>query len=130
MVEHKRVETVAAQILLAQTTLVLDANGAYRGTQTYWIDNKTEPYLVVELPAGAMLWSALVASEPVKPVKGDTLASVKIPLIRTRRVTSTFPWYSSTAARSIDSQLEPIAVTIHAHREHQRRIESGRSVLA
>ncbi|MBL8829152.1 MAG: hypothetical protein JNM18_19370 [Planctomycetaceae bacterium] len=91
VVEHKRVETVAAQILLAQTMLVLDAHGAYRGTQTYWTDNKTEPYLIVELPAGAMLWSALVAGEPVKPVKGATPTSVKIPLIRTSEGDLDFP---------------------------------------
>jgi hypothetical protein len=91
VVERKRVETVSAQILLAQTTLVLDAHGAYRGTQTYRTDNKTEPYLIVDLPAGALLWSAMVAGEPVKPVKGATPTEVKIPLIRTSEGDLDFP---------------------------------------
>ena len=63
------VETVAARIGLAETELVCDAQGAYRGLQTYHVYNSTEAYLEIELPAGARIWTAMVAGEPVKPAQ-------------------------------------------------------------
>ena len=86
VVQREELQTVAAQILLGQTVMVFDANGAYRATQTYSVDNKTEPYLVVELPEGATLWSALVAGEPVKPIADPADKSgrtLQVPLVRT-----------------------------------------------
>ena len=43
---------------------VVDAHGAYRGVQTYKVDNQTEQYLVVTLPQDAVLFSAEVAGKP------------------------------------------------------------------
>jgi hypothetical protein len=80
------VETVGARIGLAETTLVFDASGAYRAVQSYRMDNKTEQFLVVELPAGAELWTAWAAGEPVKPTRAPPPASareVRIPLVKT-----------------------------------------------
>ena len=65
--QRQTVQTAGAQIGLAETLLVVDPHGAYRGQQTYHVNNTTEQFLVVELPAGAELWTALVAGEPVKP---------------------------------------------------------------
>ena len=62
------VETVGAAIGLAETTLVLDANGAYRAQQVLRVDNSTEQFLEIRLPEGAALWTARVAGEPVKPI--------------------------------------------------------------
>lgn len=78
------VETAGARIGLAQTLLVVDGSGAYRGIQEYFIDNKTEQYLEIELPAGAELWTAQVAGEPVKPVvaANATTGTVFIPIIK------------------------------------------------
>lgn len=74
-----------ARIGLGETLLVLDALGGYRAQQTYQVDNATEPFLEVELPEGARLWTAHVAGEPVKPAAapsgGDQRA--RIPLIKT-----------------------------------------------
>ncbi|MEQ9379254.1 MAG: hypothetical protein RJP95_00190, partial [Pirellulales bacterium] len=83
---HRRtaVQTVGAQIGLAEATLTVDANGSYRGMQIYHVQNTTEPYLIVELPDEARLWTAHVAEDPVKPtrVAGNTQSLVRIPLVK------------------------------------------------
>ena len=83
--ERKAVETAGARIGLARTVLVADAQGAYRASQRYRVDNTSESYLEVELPAGAALWSAVVAGQPVKPaaVPGAAQGRVRIPLVQT-----------------------------------------------
>jgi autotransporter-associated beta strand protein len=63
---HEDVETAGARIDLALTTIVLDANGAYRAKLELSVDNSSEQFLDVELPEGATLWAAQVAGEPVK----------------------------------------------------------------
>lgn len=85
--ERALVETAGARIGLAVTILSVDAHGEYRGSQEYRIDNKTEQLLEVELPAGATLWSAMVAGESVKPtpLAGDADSRrVGIPLMKTQ----------------------------------------------
>ena len=49
------------------------------------MDNATEQFLQVELPAGAALWTAVVAGEPVKPVEDPAATGrrVSIPLVKT-----------------------------------------------
>lgn len=78
------VQTADARIRLAETLLLFDGHGAFRGSQIYRIDNKTEQYLQLRLPAGAELWTASVAGQLVKP---STMASdptlVRIPLVKT-----------------------------------------------
>ena len=66
---HEEVETAGAQIDLAQTTIVVDANGAYRAKVELSLDNSSEQFLDVELPDGATLWTVHVAGEPVKPAQ-------------------------------------------------------------
>jgi hypothetical protein len=83
---RKTVETAGASIGLAETLLIVDASGAYRGQQVYHVNNTTEDFLVVLLPAGATLWTATVADEPVKPAEvpgGQAPDQVRIPLIKT-----------------------------------------------
>lgn len=79
--------TIGARIGLAQTELVADEYGAFRATQKYHVENRTEPFLEVQLPDSARLWTVLVAGEPVKPSSSPntagTLATVRIPLIKT-----------------------------------------------
>ena len=89
------VVTVKAEIGLAETTLAVDANGAYRAQQVLHMNNATEQFLEIRLPEGAELWTAYVAGEPVKPVQtpaatvaGTTAAKaatrdVRIPIIKT-----------------------------------------------
>lgn len=84
--QRKTVETAGAQIGLAETLLVVDANGAYRGQQTYHVNNTTEQFLGIRLPDGARLWTATVSGEPVKPTEvpgGQSPDLVRIPLIKT-----------------------------------------------
>jgi len=83
---RKAVETAGARIWLAETDLVCDANGAYRARQVYRLDNTINQFLEVELSEGATLWTAQVAGEPVKPIRGtdeSSLRRVRIPLVKT-----------------------------------------------
>ena len=85
---HAEVATVKARIGLAETILVIDANGAYRGELALRVDNATEQFLEIRLPEGGRLWTARVAGEPVKPtaIPGSTdPRGVRIPLIKTAR---------------------------------------------
>ncbi|HUG67389.1 MAG TPA: hypothetical protein VMM76_06540, partial [Pirellulaceae bacterium] len=85
--QRAAVETAGASIGLAQTLLLVDANGAYRGMQEYRVDNKTEQFLEIELPEGAELWTVLVAGEAVKPTvvpNATTSGRVRVPLIKTQ----------------------------------------------
>ena len=74
---HEELETAGARIDLAQTTMVVDANGAYRAKVEFTLINSSEQFLDVELPVGADLWTVNIVrrgpnsatSEPVKPVK-------------------------------------------------------------
>jgi hypothetical protein len=84
--DRETVETVGARIGLAETHLVVDAEGGYRGAVRYQMSNATEQFLEVRLPQGAQLWTARVAEEPVKPTRDprnvDPLL-VRIPLVKT-----------------------------------------------
>lgn len=85
--QRAAVETAGAGIGLAQTLLMVDANGAYRGMQEYRVDNKTEQFLEIELPEGAQLWTVFVAGEAVKPTEVPNSATggrVRVPLIKTQ----------------------------------------------
>ncbi len=80
--------TAGARIGLAQTLLVVDEMGTYRATQEYRVENRTEPFLEIELPNGARMWTVQVAGEPVKPALAaagvtSTNQRVRIPLIKT-----------------------------------------------
>jgi len=83
---RKAVETVQARIGLAETLLVLDAAGTYRGRVVYRLDNRTEQFLEVEMPDGADLWTAVVAGRPVKPTRMEKTGAprrVRIPIVKT-----------------------------------------------
>jgi len=94
---REMIATVGARIGLAQTLLVVDEVGTYRATQEYRVENRTEPYLEVELPVGSRLWTVQVAGEAVKPAVASskvntsinsnnspsTKERVRIPLIKT-----------------------------------------------
>lgn len=84
--QRAAVETVGARIGLAQTELVVDEHGAYRGVQSWRLYNATEQFLEIALPEGAALWTAWVAGEPVRPQQAAgpaTSRHVRLPLIKT-----------------------------------------------
>jgi hypothetical protein len=92
--DREAVQTVGARICLGETTLVLDAHGAYRASVSYRLDNSTEPYLTLDLPEGAELWTAHVAHEPVKPIHDPQKPSqrrVLVPLVKTALGDSDYP---------------------------------------
>jgi hypothetical protein len=82
--KRETVETAGARIGLAETFLVLDPSGAYRAKQTYRVDNSSEQYLEITLPAGATLWTATVDGNPTKAAvsKSGATNNVRIPIIR------------------------------------------------
>jgi hypothetical protein len=93
--------TTDARIGMAETRFVLDESGAFRAEQLYWIDNKTEQYLEIDMPAGAELWTAQLwtltawtahqkgeptVGEPIKPTRAPESAGpgrIRIPLVKT-----------------------------------------------
>jgi hypothetical protein len=87
ILDRAAVEIVGARVGLSEANLVVDANGAYRAVQIYRLNNATEQYLEIRLPAGATLWTAWVASEPVKPTQAPPGPAgeeqVRIPLVKT-----------------------------------------------
>lgn len=94
MKQREIVKTAGASIGLARTDLVLDASGAYRAVMMLKVDNRTEPFLQIELPEGATLWTAHVAGQPVKPARAAGQSSdqvVRIPLIKTAEGDLDFP---------------------------------------
>lgn len=82
--QRQLVETVGASIGLSEIEMTLDRAGSYRAEQKLYVDNRTEPFLEIELPTQSKLWTVQVAGAPVKPIaiKGDDRA-VRIPLIKT-----------------------------------------------
>ncbi len=63
---------------LALTT-VLSKDGLARSQAVYALRGVRIPFLSVNLPEGSELWTARVAGEPVKPMKGEE-GSIQIPL--------------------------------------------------
>lgn len=87
------VKTAGARIGLARTDFVLDAAGTYRAAIALQLDNRTEPYLEIELPEEAVLWTAHVAGSPVKPARSPDANPrlLRIPLIKTAEGDLDFP---------------------------------------
>lgn len=80
-------DTVAASIEFSKTTMVVDSSGAYRALQNFQINNRSEQYLEIELPAGAQLLTVLVEGQPVKPVAWPAAQNdrrLRIPLVKTQ----------------------------------------------
>ncbi len=104
--QRKTIETAGASIGLGETLLVVDAAGAYRGQQTYNVNNTTEQFLVIRLPEGAQLWTATVAGQPVKPTEvpgGTNSNDVRIPLIKTAEGDTDYP-----VVLKYGGQLQPV----------------------
>ena len=84
------VETASARIGLAQCTISVDEAGNDRATQEFRIENTSEAYLELEMPAGTKLWTAMVAGAPVKPIQSTNKPKrtgamrLRLPLVRTQ----------------------------------------------
>jgi hypothetical protein len=121
-------KTVGANIGLTRTTLVLDRSGAYRAAVLLKVDNRTEPYLEIELPAGARLWSAFVADRPVKPARppaGSSTQQLRIPLVKTAEGDLDYPVVLKYGGRIADFQTFsalkfPFIRTVNIHVERSQ----------
>jgi hypothetical protein len=80
--EAARVEAVVD--LMALQTIV-DRGGQCRIEARLMLQNRTQQFLRVKVPAGLQLWSATVADQPVKPVTDPAAGAdvVLIPLVKT-----------------------------------------------
>jgi hypothetical protein len=82
---RETLKTVNARINHSEMTMVVDAAGTYRARQLFYVENITEPYLEIQLPNGAALWTTFVADEPVKPaIVAGKNTHIRIPLVRTQ----------------------------------------------
>ena len=83
--KREQVERAGARIGLAQTTLVVDEQGGYRAHVEFRMTNADEPFLELQLPEGAQLWTVRVAGEPGKAISSEAGVNgqVRIPLVKT-----------------------------------------------
>ena len=81
----KAAARIQAVVDLFALTTVIDRNGRCRYQARLSLQNRSEQFLRVEVPQGLRLWSAAVASQPVKPVTpaGSAPGRVLIPLVKT-----------------------------------------------
>ncbi len=83
---RESLETVAASIEFAKTTMIVDSSGAYRALQNFQVNNRSEQYLEIEMPVGATLLTTVVAGQSVKPVAWPAAQNdrrLRIPLVKT-----------------------------------------------
>lgn len=88
------VETASARIGKAETVLVLDGSGTYRAQVELRINNDSEQFLEIRLPADSQLWTASVANEPVKPTLVPGVSDpqqIRIPLVKTAEGDPDYP---------------------------------------
>jgi hypothetical protein len=83
--EREQVDRAGARIGLAQTTMVVDEEGGYRAAVEFRVSNADEPFLELQLPNAAELWTVTVAGEPGKAIQGapGQQGQVRIPLVKT-----------------------------------------------
>jgi hypothetical protein len=76
---------IQAVVDLLELTTVIDRGGRCRYEAKVALQNRSEQFLRVKMPKGLRLWSASVASQPVKPViaADSPEAEVLIPLVKT-----------------------------------------------
>lgn len=83
--EREQVQTVGASIGLAKVVMVMDDSGAYRAQWTGQVDNRTEQFLIMELPETSRLLMVTVAGNVVRPAMDPAggKGRIRIPLVKT-----------------------------------------------
>ncbi|MHC4116140.1 MAG: hypothetical protein ACYSWO_01405 [Planctomycetota bacterium] len=81
----KAATRIQAVVDLLAITTVIDRSGRCRYEAKVALQNRSEQFLRIEMPQGLRLWSAKVASQPVKPAvaSGSLEGYVLIPLVKT-----------------------------------------------
>ena len=97
MTQRQAAARIQAVVDLLEVTTVIDRSGRCRYEAKVALQNRSEQFLRVRIPAALRLWSASVAGQPVKPVvcsdavrrsgedalTGTLQADVLIPLVKT-----------------------------------------------
>jgi hypothetical protein len=83
--EREQVQTAGAGIGLAKVVMVMDDSGAYRAQWTGQVDNRTEQFLIMELPETSRLLMVTVAGKVVRPAMDPAggKGRIRIPLVKT-----------------------------------------------
>ncbi|MFH1622182.1 MAG: hypothetical protein ABIA97_03580 [Candidatus Omnitrophota bacterium] len=76
---HEELPVLIAAVDVAEYVTLHTEEGKLLTKATYQVRNNVKQYLRFTLPKGATLWSAFVASKPVKPAK-DKNGSILVPL--------------------------------------------------
>jgi hypothetical protein len=106
----KAAARIQAVVDLLALTTVIDRNGRCRYEARLSLQNRSEQFLRVEVPHGLRLWSATVASQPVKPVTPADSAPgrVLIPLVKTSPGGLPYDVYLYFADEQGESLIEPL----------------------
>lgn len=85
LTQAKEAARIQAVVDLLAMTTVINRDGRCRYEVRVALQNRSEQFMKVQIPEGLNLWSASVASQPVKPVRDANSAkgSVLIPLVKT-----------------------------------------------
>ncbi len=122
--ERAQVDRAGARIGLAQTTMVVDEEGGYRAAVEFRVSNADEPFLELQLPDGAQLWTVTVAGEPGKAIQGGAgkNGQVRIPLVKTAEGEGDYPVQIKYAGR-IDLHANARATSFPLIRSNNINIE-------
>jgi hypothetical protein len=106
----KAAARIQAVVDLLALTTVIDRNGRCRYEARLSLQNRSEQFLRVEVPQGLRLWSAAVASQPVKPVTPADSAPglVLIPLVKTSPGGLPYDVFLYFADEQGESLIEPL----------------------
>ncbi len=106
----KAAARIQAVVDLLALTTVIDRNGRCRYEARLSLQNRSEQFLHVEVPQGLRLWSATVASQPVKPVTpaGSAPGRVLIPLVKTSPGGLPYDVFLYFADEQAESLIEPL----------------------
>ncbi|UCE50679.1 MAG: hypothetical protein JSW47_11035 [Phycisphaerales bacterium] len=109
----KMATRIQAVVDLLALTTVIDRSGRCRYEAKVALQNRSEQFLQIKMPPGLRLWSAKVASEPVKPaVAADAPeGQVLIPLVKTSPgglPYDVYLYFADEAARPLVAPFEGI----------------------
>ncbi len=111
----KMATRIQAVVDLLEVTTVIQRNGRCRYEAKVALQNRSEQFLRVRIPEGLRLWSANVASEPVKPVVSADLpkTDVLIPLVKTSPGGLPYDIFLYFADDGIDPLVAPLNGMTH-----------------
>jgi len=106
----KMAARIRAVVDLLALTTVIDRNGRCRYQARLALQNRSEQFLQVEVPQELRLWSATVASQPVKPVTAaaSPQGRILIPLVKTSPGGLPYDVYLYLADEQAQPLLQPL----------------------